>query len=559
MAFYDPTATSGSYDVNMSSGSMTFVRLSTVPASLEPTSFSVTGTAADVENPLAKSVYVIVRRYVHHFVMPVVMFVGVVGNAASLNLARRFRTRQSALERSAVVALVALAISDLLFCVVGLPQFFLTDPLGYTELSHNGDGDEIPATSADDESGGSDGGGNSSDAGSGGGGGDDGALIDVRLVQFSFYYAIYRVPLHNTFLFCSTWIIVVMSAERCLAVRRPIQARLLTIRARRSVAVYAAVFVMSAGLCAPMFVKYRIVDELCGPRSRCLYIVPTALVLNAAFRRMYHVIWTSIGTLVPLVCLVVTGTTLVTALRARRQQRTTPSFVARLRCCRLPPRLSPTTKTVVATVMSFFVLVCPSTMVETIGLLVGINNFTVSQLYIYQSVLVLTNLCQAVKFSGNFVVYFRGLSRRASAADTSGSGPIETPAMSGRPLCGSSGRLQPASGPMATANRGAAVDDVTALALAPSSACGRVEFGLRRQLSLSKQHQTMMRYSSTAADVTLSTSAPLVADLTLPSTSSFSRDNVAAARDDVVEGFWYFKYSTGSRRLTTSTVDETDL
>ncbi len=398
-----------------------------------------TVTSSMEESIVTKSVvYRILRRYVYHAVTPGFMILGVVGNAACLYVATRFRRRQSALERSAVVALVALALSDLLFCLVGLPQLFcsgwpLTNEVnitatsntewrqsvdidqhqslrrGYQDSHHHhlrGEEDQLtrqrlaPAAAAGEVS------------------------QSVAFDRFKFYYRLYRGALHNVFLFSSTWIIVVMSAERCLLVVRPIQARLLTIRAGRSAAVYIGVFLMSVAVSSPLFMMYLPVDEQCSPSYRCMYVVPTELVINVVYKRVYHFLLLTVGTLVPAVCLLVTGVSLVRVVRARRNEhrlgasQRTPCFrsddadsaatsVRLVSCSYRVPRPSPVTPTVVANVTSYLALVCPSMVVTSIGLIVGVQNFTDFQMDVYESSIIVTNFCQVVKCAGNFFVYFR--------------------------------------------------------------------------------------------------------------------------------------------------------
>ena len=115
-------------------------------------------------------------------------------------------------ERSASAGLVALVTSDLLFCAVGLPQLVVPRP-------------SSPWAPAD----------------------------NIALAVFGFYYEVYRIPLHNVFLLCSTWIVTIITAERYFAVSQPIRARLLTIRLRRSVFFYVAVFSLSWVVALPLF------------------------------------------------------------------------------------------------------------------------------------------------------------------------------------------------------------------------------------------------------------------------------------------------------------------
>ena len=51
--------------------------------------------------------------------------------------------------------------------------------------------------------------------------------------------------------------------------------------------------------------------------------------------------------------------------------------------------------------------VCPSIVVESLILVLGATSLSDSQLDVYQTIVVLLNLCQSIKFAGNFVFYAR--------------------------------------------------------------------------------------------------------------------------------------------------------
>jgi hypothetical protein len=161
--------------------------------------------------------YSSVKYYLNSILIPGILAFGAIGNALCLSLiinragrCPRFRVcvarlnRRSAgnpvastthgssgggparlqpLERSALVGLGALALSDLLFCLVGLPSAWLA-PTGSLL--------------------------------------DDGAPFAAHL---AFYYKAYQPPLQNMFLFSSTWIAVAIAVERFIAVINPIRAR----------------------------------------------------------------------------------------------------------------------------------------------------------------------------------------------------------------------------------------------------------------------------------------------------------------------------------------------
>ena len=229
----------------------------------------------------------------------------------------------SSLERSASAGLVALVASDLLFCAVGLPQLLIAERSSLAEPPEN-----------------------------------------IPLARFEFYYKLYRGPLHNVFVLCSTWIVAIITAERYLAVSQPIRARLLTIRLRRTLIFYVAVFSLSWVVALPQFLRHNVIEGDCFPGCQCLYVIPASTFGSMKARRVYNVVWMLVGVVLPLGCLLVAGGKLVRALRAVRRRNEATSVTQELRQ-RQHSRPSPVTTTVVGTAVSFILLVCPSINITT--------------------------------------------------------------------------------------------------------------------------------------------------------------------------------------------------
>lgn len=129
-------------------------------------------------------------RYRHHIplqypilagldqaVPPVTLPWFVNGGPASFGRHHRRRRSIQPLERVAMIGLGCLAVSDLAFCLVGVPA-------GLLALTYGG--------------------------------------WSSKVGQF---YRVYRQPLHNTFLLSSTWITVCVAVERFFAVMKPLRAR----------------------------------------------------------------------------------------------------------------------------------------------------------------------------------------------------------------------------------------------------------------------------------------------------------------------------------------------
>jgi len=150
-------------------------------------------------------------------------------------------------------------------------------------------------------------------------------------------------------------------------------------------------------------------------------MVPTSTFGSLLSRRVYNVVWVVFGVALPLSCLLVTGSKLVRALQAQRRQNEVAA-AGHARHQQQCSQFSQVTTTVVGTAASFVVLVCPSIVVESVGLIVGAETLSDPQLDVYRTVIVLLNLCQTIKFAGNFVFFVRvrrDCGRRATDADRS--------------------------------------------------------------------------------------------------------------------------------------------
>jgi len=114
--------------------------------------------------------------------LPMVTVVGRAGQTPWPSSRRHHKVGLQPLERVAMVGLGALAVSDLAFCLVGIPA-------GVLAMTGIRPGDGSTAS---------------------------------RIAQ---EYKVYRSPLHNMFLFSSTWITVFVAVERFFAVINPLRAR----------------------------------------------------------------------------------------------------------------------------------------------------------------------------------------------------------------------------------------------------------------------------------------------------------------------------------------------
>ena len=128
------------------------------------------------------------------------------------------------------------------------------------------------------------------------------------------------------------------------------------VQARYSVAAAILIFVAAVLISGPLFFRNRVVTVPCSSTgNQCATVRPSELFLDAGFRKAYHSIWAALGTFLPLVVLLGTSCGLVAVLyRSRTAGIASPD---RYPCSRV-------TATVAAVVITYLLLVCPSTLTE---------------------------------------------------------------------------------------------------------------------------------------------------------------------------------------------------
>ena len=115
------------------------------------------------------------------------------------------------------------------------------------------------------------------------------------------------------------------------------------------------IFIAAALISGPLFFRNRVVTVPCASRNQCAMVLPGQLFQDAQFRNAYHALWSALGTFLPLVILLCTSCGLVMVLyRSRTAGIASPD---RYPCTRV-------TATVTAVVITYLVLVCPSTLTK---------------------------------------------------------------------------------------------------------------------------------------------------------------------------------------------------
>ena len=294
------------------------------------------------------------RHVINHICIPLLCSFGIIANCVSLGVfGCRWRKRNTtSTEKAALVGLLALTVSDLMFCLFGVPHAFL-DP----------------------------------------------RLIDYKdstLAVVAFYYVTYRHALMNLALYTSSWCIVLISLERYMAVCHPFQARLF-IRVWKTALLHLAVFLCAVLINLPEFLKHEVFKMPCMDEYICYYRFVRPEFSKEGFLLAYRLLWLSVGTFIPLAIMCFCNVRLLMEIyRSKMQGLTDPD-----RYC-----TTKLTLTVSGIITMFLVLVCPSMILSFVDtVLIMANDNKRKAIHTLQVAMLATNLLQAVKFSCNFLWY----------------------------------------------------------------------------------------------------------------------------------------------------------
>lgn len=321
-----------------------------------------TAAAASVSDERKQSI--LIDHIVSDFVVPTICVFGLIGNILNLVVLTREQLRCSLkpMERSVNTGFVALALSDVLFCL-----FYLFDL-----FTHKKPTDGVYAS------------------------------------MFKVYYKTYKEPILNIFLLSSTWLTVVMAVGRYVAVCRPIQARGF-INPRGTQIAIGLVFSGSVFVNMPRFWHYYVDERPClgipWPRNDtavglCSPYVKMAgsLYLNRTFRIAYNIVLSTVGIFIPFVVLIVCNLCLIRALRrSYAMQKRYRGNHAKDSGQRITP-------TLITLIVLFVILVGPSEMLTFLdqGNLSRQNSLSY---YRFRIAAVVTNCLLLLNFAINVVLY----------------------------------------------------------------------------------------------------------------------------------------------------------
>ena len=282
---------------------------------------------------------------------------GVIGNAMNLAVLtqRRLTSRLDRLERSSNYALFALAVSDLLICLVVIPHGFIMDA----------------------------------------------RLLVEEDQWFILYYKVYGVALINLLMMVSMWQVVSMAVHRYMIVVYPMHVRVMLSKKKTFLSI-AIVYTVSVILSSPHFIILRI--DICYQAFEKMKYYEIRPLLSVAHHLQIYIrwVWPVLAVFIPAAILLVCNYRLVIDLHHTMHNRKTLVLHSRRRISsvRRTRRHSTIVKlTLVMVVLVDVFLVAPVEVIRYINPyeLWGKTGHIIA---------LTGNLLQAFGFASNFILYF---------------------------------------------------------------------------------------------------------------------------------------------------------
>lgn len=286
-----------------------------------------------------------ILNVINNFGLPTVCLFGIVGNILNLTILTRRKLRRSlrTVEQAANLCLIALALSDFMFCLFAFPTTFLPSE-HYTEKG------------------------------------------------FILYYGMYSPAIINVFILTSTWLTVTMATERYFAICHPLNQTLL-MTPKRTKLIIVIVYILSVLFNVPVLWRNQVVQRVINNSTVVYTLEIIPLGQDKIADTTYRLVWAILGNFLPLILLVGFNICICRKIHQSYQYRKKFHF---------DPSSSQDTNvtlttTLIVIVVMFLILVAPSEIVLHIASMLHSDN--------YRSIEAIMNFMQSVNFSVNFILY----------------------------------------------------------------------------------------------------------------------------------------------------------
>ena len=331
--------------------------LTALSGNINITAFSNTSHLATVvlnftqdEIPPTYSQYKRTKVVLDTYVIPVICLIGLLGNILNIIVLSRRRLYLSLekLESSVHTGLLALAVSDMLFCISVLPHAF-RDRQHFRSAS----------------------------------------------IDFWLLYNTYSAAVINTWLLCSAWITVTLAVCRYLAVCRPLQTQCSSHSIGRIVAV---VVLCSVLLNLPRYWSETITWVPCIEGGRLYYAVngPLQGTTQLIYMWMYFVL----AIVVPVIILIYCTAHLIMAFKKSQKLRNQHKPITTT----MNSSKNIVTYILCVIVIFYVILVIPAEIIIFVKYFMG-ENYSFTNSMHYSLAVSVCNALQAINFSFNFMLY----------------------------------------------------------------------------------------------------------------------------------------------------------
>ena len=294
------------------------------------------------------------RFYLYGIMIPVVCVFGFFGNILNIAVFTKKKTCKTLdeIEYCTTICLVALAVSDMMFCFCTFPQMFQKDEEYYTRL------------------------------------------------EFILYYTMYSSFAINTFILSSTVLTVLTAIMRYTAICHPFYSRQF-ISLKKTIVAILCVFGFSFAFNLPFLWTYKSKNYDCVGPTSYVTLNKGDLFNDTSFVYTYKLLWTILGNFIPLAILLYCNIRLVKALHQSQKLRLLHSR-DNSGCLSAHKRINITLITII---IFFFILVAPSEITKFISYISQSKDDSHPG-YTYSIVAMVTNALQCINFSVNFVLYY---------------------------------------------------------------------------------------------------------------------------------------------------------
>lgn len=291
------------------------------------------------------------QHLLYGVIVPMVCAFGFVGNILNVIVFTKKKSNKTLddVEYCTTICLVALAISDMMFCLTTFPNAFLLQRHLYQRS------------------------------------------------EFMLYYRMYSITVISTFIMSSTMMTVLTAFMRYLAICHPFRSRqFITIKSTITAIVIA--YLISFAFNIPYIWRYR-TENYCVNIGDLVKIEDGTLFFKTKFVYVYKIFWAICGNFIPLIVLLYCNIRLIKALHLSKQLRLLHSRDD-TSCLSAHRRINITLITII---ILFFILVAPSEITKFIFYIMKEHT---TDYYTYRVVSDVTNTLQSINFSVNFILYY---------------------------------------------------------------------------------------------------------------------------------------------------------